>query len=413
MRGTTGRDLLLLAFFVALAGSITAAQITLALLFLVALPELRRRGASLLGLPLLGPFAALAATTLLAALRSGDVGRSLWESKDLLLIVTFYLVLLLARDADHATRLVGVFLLAVSAMALYGLGQVWLCAARPEPLEGAWLERLCRTTWIFRAKGPFSIYMTFAGVLAIALILLLAQLIYLPSRWRSWMAPAGLVGLVALALTYSRNAWLGLLAGAVGLVATTRRALPALLVVLGLVGLLLLLPSPFQARVRSIANPSDPTVRERLMMWQSGLAILRDHPLTGIGPGQVSVRYPAYRHPEATKPSTSHLHNSPLQVAVERGLLGLGAWVWLWVAFFLEGWRAVRGLAPSARRERALGWGGLMAVAGFLVAGLFEYNFGDSEVVMLAYAAMALPFIAAQEKKKLTVGGLPRGGDTV
>jgi len=397
MRGISARDLLLFVFFVSLAGSISAAQIALTLLFLAALPELWRRRATLLGLPLLGPFGALAGATLLAALRSGAVGWSLWESKDLLLIAAFYLVLVLVRDAEQATWLVAAFLLAVSAMALYGLGQVWLCHARPPALEGAWLERLCRTTWIFRAKGPFSIYMTFAGILGIALLLLLAQLAHRPWRQVWWMAPAGLVGLVTLALTYSRNAWLGLGAGALGLVVAARRALPALLVAAGLVGLLLLLPGPFQARVKSIANPQDPTIRERLLMWQSGLAILRDHPVTGIGPGQVSPFYPAYRHPEATKASTGHLHNSPLQVAVERGLLGLAAWVWLWVAYFRGAWRATRGLAPSRGRERALAWGGLIAAAGFLVAGLFEYNFGDSEVLMLAYAVMALPFIAARE----------------
>ena len=37
--------------------------------------------------------------------------------------------------------------------------------------------------------------------------------------------------------------------------------------------------------------------------------------------------------------------------------------------------------------------GSLAALAGFLAAGLFEFNFGDSEVVMAAYFAMALPFV--------------------
>jgi hypothetical protein len=40
--------------------------------------------------------------------------------------------------------------------------------------------------------------------------------------------------------------------------------------------------------------------------------------------------------------------------------------------------------------------GSLAAVAGFLVGGLTEYNFGDSEVVMVAYTVMALPFVAAR-----------------
>jgi hypothetical protein len=40
--------------------------------------------------------------------------------------------------------------------------------------------------------------------------------------------------------------------------------------------------------------------------------------------------------------------------------------------------------------------GSVAATAGFLVAGLFEYNFGDSEVVMVAYSVMALAFAALQ-----------------
>ncbi len=37
--------------------------------------------------------------------------------------------------------------------------------------------------------------------------------------------------------------------------------------------------------------------------------------------------------------------------------------------------------------------GSFVAVLDFLVAGLFEYNFGSSVVVLVAYAVMALPFI--------------------
>ena len=36
-------------------------------------------------------------------------------------------------------------------------------------------------------------------------------------------------------------------------------------------------------------------------------------------------------------------------------------------------------------------------MAGFLVAGLFEHNFGDGEVVLLVYALMALPFVVERE----------------
>jgi hypothetical protein len=34
------------------------------------------------------------------------------------------------------------------------------------------------------------------------------------------------------------------------------------------------------------------------------------------------------------------------------------------------------------------------AIVGFLVGGLSEYNFDDSEVAMIAWALMALPWVA-------------------
>ena len=39
---------------------------------------------------------------------------------------------------------------------------------------------------------------------------------------------------------------------------------------------------------------------------------------------------------------------------------------------------------------------GLAAVAGMLAAGLFEYNFGDSEFLMLFLVLITLPFAAAR-----------------
>ena len=118
----------------------------------------------------------------------------------------------------------------------------------------------------------------------------------------------------------------------------------------------------------------------------------RERPLLGWGPGGVKREYSRYALPEAFKRRTGHVHNTPLQILVERGVLGLAAWLAIWIAFY---WRAIgrlRSLEASRTHERALVAGSMAAVMGFLVAGLSEYNFGDSEVVMVAWAVMALPW---------------------
>jgi putative inorganic carbon (HCO3(-)) transporter len=144
-------------------------------------------------------------------------------------------------------------------------------------------------------------------------------------------------------------------------------------------------------------DPSDPTARERLVMLDVGARLIREHPVLGIGPAQVKRVYPTYAPPEALRRHTGHLHNTPLQIAVERGLVGLALWLWIFVAFFIRAGRVLRRVPATATADRALVVGALAAVAAFLVSGLFEYNFGDTEVLLVALAVMALPFVVERE----------------
>jgi O-antigen ligase len=154
-------------------------------------------------------------------------------------------------------------------------------------------------------------------------------------------------------------------------------------------------------RLTSLWDPRHDSARERLFMWQSGLQMVKDHPLIGVGPGGVKRVYPRYVHPEALKRSTGHLHSNPVQLAAERGLLGLLAWGWIWTAFFVRAGAILKRLPVGLGTDRMLTAGSLAAILGFLVAGLFEYNFGDSEVVMLAYLIMALPFLVSDAANPL------------
>lgn len=201
---------------------------------------------------------------------------------------------------------------------------------------------------------------------------------------------------MALGLTYVRNAWLGLVATIAILLLLTRRLaliMPVILAVLvALAG-----PSALKSRLLSIFNPSDATARERLYFWDAGQRMVKDAPLLGLGPGGVRLYYPAYKHPDARRPRTGHLHNNLVQIATERGLLGLVVWLWIWATFLLKAGRIYRDLPRARADDRALVAGSLAAVVGFLVAGLFEYNFGDSEVIDLLLVVMAFPFVVARE----------------
>ncbi len=206
------------------------------------------------------------------------------------------------------------------------------------------------------------------------------------------------ITVAALAFTYSRNAWLGLAAGALALVLTAQRTLRIVAVLATVLALgAIAMPGPVAERLQSVVNLEDQTLRDRVAMWRAGLSMIADHPLLGVGPGEVRTWYQHYRRPEAVRPSTGHLHNSAVQIAAERGLPALFAWIWIWVVFFREGWRVLTRAEREAPVRRALVCASLAGVGGFLVAGLFEHNFGDAEVATVALALMAQPWVVERE----------------
>jgi O-antigen ligase len=198
---------------------------------------------------------------------------------------------------------------------------------------------------------------------------------------------------VALALTLTRSAWVGACAGlAVLFVLRDLRMLAALPIVVAL--FVALAPSTVTGRVYSIFDLNDPSNRDRLAMMRSGAKMIQDDPLTGVGPNMIESAYPRYRDAMAVNENSPHLHNVPLQIAAERGLPALAAFVWFLAVLTRDLWRLSRRSA-----YRSLVCGALAAVASMLAAGFFEYNFGDSEFLMLLLVLVTLPFAAERQRE--------------
>jgi O-antigen ligase len=384
------RGVLLGAFVAGLGVSITLSESALALLALLWLWRLRDpavRGAA--RWPLAAPVLAFSAATVLSALLSGHPLASLDAARGLLLTAALYVTADAVREPVAADRFLLGLTLAATVAAVVGLLQVGQCPPGDAPLVSPrWLYHRCD-----RAHGFFSIYMTLAGVLSLVLLATLPRLLP-PGAARRRLGLPWLLMLWGLIVTYTRGAWIGFAGGVLTVAATVRRGRWALVG-----GLLLLvagaLVSPYELRHRflSMADPEEAGVRERIYMWKSGLAMWRERPILGVGPGGVKRDYVRYAREEALKKRTGHVHNTPLQILVERGVLGLAAWLWVWIAFYAHAIRRLRRLPAEAVAERALVVGGIAAITGFLIGGLSEYNFGDSEVVMVAWCVMALPFI--------------------
>ena len=214
-------------------------------------------------------------------------------------------------------------------------------------------------------------------------------------RWRN-LGFLCVLPFTAVLLTYTRGAYVGIVAALI-VYAVVRRprvllwALPVLVVVY------FAAPAGIRDRIRSTTDLSDTTNRDRIAMARAGARMVRDFPVFGLGPEMVKRYYPLYRDPDAPRWSVPHLHDNVIQIAAANGVFAAAAYLAL-VGLVLA--RA----AALARRgddpDRAALWcGALLAVAALTVAGLFEYNFGDTEVEMATLLVVRGALFRAPRKR--------------
>jgi O-antigen ligase len=152
-------------------------------------------------------------------------------------------------------------------------------------------------------------------------------------------------------------------------------------------------PAGIRDRIRSTADLSDPTNRDRIAMARAGARMVRENPVFGLGNDMVQPYYPLYRDADAPRWDVPHLHNNVIQIAAANGLFAAAAYLAI-VGMFLA--RAIVLVRRGDCPERTALWAGaLLAGSAITVAGLFEYNFGDTEVEMATLLVFALPFSRA------------------
>jgi O-antigen ligase len=208
-----------------------------------------------------------------------------------------------------------------------------------------------------------------------------------------WFYPAfGMLSL-GLLLSLTRSAWLGFLVASFVLIAMRKIrwviAVPATVLIVFL-GSMLIFPSVVAHRISSVFNPDETSARDRLLMLQSGWRIIQDYPLTGVGNDMIKRVYPRYRAPDSVFRHNQHLHNNLVQLAAENGILTLLAWLWLIgkVLYDLIHWKR-NVMNPE---EKFMIHGTIGIIISLFVAGMFEYNFGDSEIKMLFLSLISIPY---------------------
>jgi O-antigen ligase len=275
-----------------------------------------------------------AASTLWSSNPTLSVWGSGWRRDGLiaestLLLFAFLVVAWLAEDPGRIRAVLRTAVLTGAAASLYGIAQYlgWdpiLSAAGYQSGEGIYT--------IVRPPGTLGHADYFANWLVMVAFFALALIRLEDDRRCKFAARFSLIlAVLAIVLSGTRSALLGLLAGAIVFVAMARprfdRKMAGALAA-AIVALALLYISPAGAKLRARVHWSLDDARggERLLLWRDSLRLALDHPLLGSGPETFTAQFPPRESVELARAYPDFYRESPhnmfLDALTSRGLPG-------------------------------------------------------------------------------------------
>jgi O-antigen ligase len=149
------------------------------------------------------------------------------------------------------------------------------------------------------------------------------------------------------------------------------------------------------ARRQTTASFNDDSTARRISYMRAGLRVIPQHPLLGVGMDSHKRHWREWGFPGEY---VTHTHSTPIQIAMDRGLPALGCYIWLIAAMLIAARRSYRQANEKGDVfDKSLTLGAFGAVTGFSLSSLTNYNFGDSEVLMMLLFIVGLLFATRQK----------------
>ena len=207
--------------------------------------------------------------------------------------------------------------------------------------------------------------LSLAGMFSLALIL---------TGSRASIASCILALLVTLALIKERRAMLLALVAVIAMAAASVYMVSAI-------------------RTPNVRSLTDDSSKRRFNYMLAGLRLIPRHPVFGVGLDSQKYHWKEWGFPGDY---ITHTHSTPIQVAVDRGLPALGCYLWLMAMFFVMAWRGYKkSLSAGDNAGSGLMLGTVAALVGFSASSLVNYNFGDSEPLLMLLSVVALSLVAS------------------
>lgn len=207
--------------------------------------------------------------------------------------------------------------------------------------------------------------LSLAGLFSLTLILTVT---------RAAIASCILALLVTLALIKERRAALLALCAIIAIATVSVYMLPAI-------------------RTQRAAAFKDDSSKMRLEYMRAGLRTIPRHPIFGVGMNSQKYHWKEWGFPGDY---ITHTHSTPIQIAVDRGLPALACYLWMMAMLFVMIWRGYKtSLLAGSDASSGLMLGAVAALIGFSASSLVNYNFGDSEPLLMLLSVVALTLVAS------------------
>ena len=313
------------------------------------------------------------------------------------LLAIYFLVVNLFNTREWLERMVTVIAIPSVLVSLYGI-----LGYATSNLQAKWLDMSMFSGITNRAVSVFENPNMLATYLVLTLPFVVICALNKRSSAKVRLASLGgaLVSVVCIVLTWSRGAWLGLIAAVVlfTLIVYKHSLKYWLAVALTSPFWSKLIPGDIMTRFMSIGDLSDSSTYYRLYTWKGSLRLLFDYWMSGIGVGEAAFSqvYPLYAYVGIE--STVHSHNVFLQIAIELGVTGLIVFL---IIMFLTAQKAFWGLKntrdDAVKLCIAAALSGLMAA---LVHGLADHVWYNYRVFFAFWIVVALIASGAEVARK-------------
>ncbi|MEW6607416.1 MAG: tetratricopeptide repeat protein [bacterium] len=149
----------------------------------------------------------------------------------------------------------------------------------------------------------------------------------------------------------------------------------------------------------------------RPIMWRDSFRIIKDYPLLGIGPETFGLIYPQYRSLELILTEggqygrPDRVHNDIIDLTLAKGLLGLGAYLWMLIIFF---GLCLKGAFAVNKENRLVNIGLFCAGVGYFVQSQSCFWIIPSTSIFFIFCGVAARLNSQEGTASISLPEIPR-----